>query len=100
MLDYAAPHEFTPSTKRRGVDTHPHRGFETVTSVYAGEVEHRDSGGNSGRIGPGGMQWMTAAPGVVHEELPIAGYGPFVMNTPAQIQQAIDFESGRMGAQA
>ena len=56
MLDYAAPHEFTPSTKRRGVGTQPHRGFETVTSVYAGEVEHRDSGGNSGRIGPGGMQ--------------------------------------------
>ncbi len=68
MLDYAAPHEFAPSPTRRGVGTHPHRGFETVTVVYAGEVEHRDSGGNSGRVGPGDVQWMTAASGVVHEE--------------------------------
>ena len=68
LLDYAGPKEFAPSTKPRGVDEHPHRGFETVTIVYQGELEHRDSSGNSGRIGPGDVQWMTAASGVVHEE--------------------------------
>ena len=68
MLDYAAPRRFEPSTERRGVGEHPHRGFETVTVVYQGELEHRDSAGNGGRIGPGDVQWMTAAAGVVHEE--------------------------------
>lgn len=68
MLDYAAPAEFSPSNEQRGVGEHPHRGFETVTIVYQGELEHRDSAGNSGRIGPGDVQWMTAASGVVHEE--------------------------------
>lgn len=68
MLDYAAPRQFEPSTQRRGVGEHPHRGFETVTIVYQGELEHRDSAGNGGRIGPGDVQWMTAARGVVHEE--------------------------------
>jgi quercetin 2,3-dioxygenase len=68
LLDYAGPAEFGPSQKRRGVDVHPHRGFETVTIVYQGELEHRDSGGNRGSIGPGDVQWMTAASGVVHEE--------------------------------
>lgn len=68
MLDYAAPRRFEPSSRRRGVGEHPHRGFETVTIVYKGELEHRDSGGNGGRIGPGDVQWMTAASGVVHEE--------------------------------
>jgi len=68
LLDYAGPAEFEPSDKPRGVDEHPHRGFETVTVVYQGEVEHRDSTGNSGKIGPGDVQWMTAASGVVHEE--------------------------------
>lgn len=69
LLDYAGPHEFPPSTERRGVGEHPHRGFETVTIIYSGEVEHRDSGGNSGLIGPGDVQWMTAARGVLHEEM-------------------------------
>ncbi|MGQ0428406.1 MAG: pirin family protein [Gammaproteobacteria bacterium] len=69
MLDYAAPRLFEPSARRRGVGEHPHRGFETVTIVYQGELEHRDSAGNGGRIGPGDVQWMTAARGVVHEEL-------------------------------
>lgn len=69
LLDYAAPSEFPPAEGRRGVGEHPHRGFETVTLVYHGEVEHRDSAGNSGRIGPGDVQWMTAAGGVVHEEI-------------------------------
>lgn len=68
MLDYAGPAEFPPSEERRGVGEHPHRGFETVTIVYQGEVEHHDSAGNHGQIGPGDVQWMTAASGVVHEE--------------------------------
>jgi redox-sensitive bicupin YhaK (pirin superfamily) len=69
LLDYAAPVEIPPSNDEpRGVGEHPHRGFETVTIVYQGEVEHRDSAGNHGRIGPGDVQWMTAASGVVHEE--------------------------------
>lgn len=68
LLDYAGPHEFAPTTKRLGVGEHPHRGFETVTIVYEGEVEHRDSSGGGGKIGPGDVQWMTAASGIVHEE--------------------------------
>ena len=68
MLDYAGPRDFPPTTARRGVGSHPHRGFETVTIVYSGEVEHRDSSGGGGRIGPGDVQWMTAASGLVHEE--------------------------------
>jgi redox-sensitive bicupin YhaK (pirin superfamily) len=68
MLDYAAPRHFDPAPRRRGVGVHPHRGFETVTVVYAGELEHRDSAGNGGRIGPGDVQWMTAASGILHEE--------------------------------
>jgi len=69
LLDYAGPAEFSPSRTPRGVGEHPHRGFETVTIVYSGEVEHRDSTGNAGRIGPGDVQWMTAASGIVHEEM-------------------------------
>ena len=68
LLDYAGPMEFTPTDERRGVGEHPHRGFETVTIVYEGEVEHRDSSGGGGKIGPGDVQWMTAASGLVHEE--------------------------------
>src|SRR5882672_1091761 len=68
LLDYAGPASFAPTTDRRGVGEHPHRGFETVTIVYRGEVEHRDSSGGGGRIGPGDVQWMTAASGLVHEE--------------------------------
>jgi redox-sensitive bicupin YhaK (pirin superfamily) len=68
LLDYAGPANFPPSSKRRGVGEHPHRGFETVTIVYSGEVEHRDSSGGGGIIGPGDVQWMTAAGGIVHEE--------------------------------
>jgi redox-sensitive bicupin YhaK (pirin superfamily) len=68
LLDYAGPKEFSPTDTRRGVGEHPHRGFETVTIVYAGEVEHRDSSGGGGSIGPGDVQWMTAASGIVHEE--------------------------------
>ena len=68
MLDWAAPRNFEPAARRRGVGVHPHRGFETVTIVYAGELEHRDSAGNGGRIGVGDVQWMTAASGILHEE--------------------------------
>jgi quercetin 2,3-dioxygenase len=68
MLDYAGPTNYSPRDEPRGVGEHPHRGFETVTIVYQGRVAHRDSAGNSGVIGPGDVQWMTAASGVVHEE--------------------------------
>ncbi|EEF4650166.1 pirin family protein [Salmonella enterica] len=69
LLDYAGPHTFTPGNEKRGVGEHPHRGFETVTIVYSGEVEHRDSTGRGGVIGPGDVQWMTAGAGILHEEL-------------------------------
>lgn len=68
MLDYAAPTRFEPAVRPRGVGVHPHRGFETVTIVYSGELEHRDSTGAGGKIGPGDVQWMTAASGILHEE--------------------------------
>lgn len=68
LLDYAGPAEFSPSEKKRGVGEHPHRGFETVTIVYKGEVSHRDSTGKGGTIGPGDVQWMTAGAGILHEE--------------------------------
>ena len=68
LLDHAGPTEVPPSHYQRGVDEHPHRGFETVTIVYRGAIEHRDSAGHAGKIGPGDVQWMTAGSGVVHEE--------------------------------
>ena len=68
LLDYAAPYEFPPSDEKRGVGGHPHKGFETVTIAYQGEVEHRDSSGGGGKIGAGDVQWMTAGNGIVHEE--------------------------------
>ncbi|QGP81134.1 pirin family protein [Sphingobium sp. CAP-1] len=93
LLDYAGPHYFAPTTDRRGVGQHPHRGFETVTIVYDGEVEHKDSAGNGGVIGPGDVQWMTAGGGILHEEYHSPGFartgGPFRMvqlwvNLPAK----------------
>ncbi|UVE43770.1 pirin family protein [Pseudomonas chlororaphis] len=74
LLDHAGPAEFTPTQGRRGVGQHPHRGFETVTIVYKGEVEHRDSTGSGGKIGPGDVQWMTAASGILHEEFHSAAF--------------------------
>lgn len=68
LLDYAGPAQFAPAETPRGVGIHPHRGFETVTIVYQGEVDHRDSTGAGGHIGPGDVQWMTAASGILHEE--------------------------------
>lgn len=97
MLDYGGPTRFEPTTARRGVGAHPHRGFETVTIVYAGEVSHRDSTGAGGTIGPGDVQWMTAAAGIVHEEFHSPAYarqgGPFEMvqlwvNLPARHKMA------------
>ncbi|MGP1516390.1 MAG: pirin family protein [Ottowia sp.] len=84
LLDYAAPAEFAPNSgARRGVGRHPHRGFETVTIVYDGEVEHRDSTGAGGVIGKGDVQWMTAGGGILHEEFHSERYsqtgGPFEM---------------------
>jgi quercetin 2,3-dioxygenase len=69
LLDYAGPTYYPPTNQPRGVSEHPHRGFETVTIVYQGVLEHRDSTGHAGTIGPGDVQWMTAASGVVHEEM-------------------------------
>ncbi|MBH5328170.1 pirin family protein [Eikenella sp. S3360] len=70
MLDYAAPYEFAPNEARspRGVGQHPHKGFETVTIAYHGEVAHRDSSGGGGIIYEGDVQWMTAGSGIIHEE--------------------------------
>ena len=68
LLDYAAPYEFPPGKENRGVGGHPHKGFETVTVAYQGELEHRDSSGGGGKIGAGDVQWMTAGNGIVHEE--------------------------------
>ncbi|PFH11531.1 hypothetical protein BCF11_3982 [Collimonas sp. PA-H2] len=68
LLDHAGPIDFNPAKKPRGVGQHPHRGFETVTIVYKGEVAHRDSTGQGGLIGPGDVQWMTAGAGILHEE--------------------------------
>ena len=75
LLDYAGPAAFPAAEKRRGVGEHPHRGFETVTIVYQGEVEHRDSTGAGGKIGAGDVQWMTAGGGIVHEEFHSASFG-------------------------
>lgn len=74
MLDYAGPADFLPTTERKGVGSHPHRGFETVTIVYEGEVAHRDSTGQGGVIGPGDVQWMTAGSGILHEEFHSEGF--------------------------
>lgn len=68
LLDYASPMLFSPAPTPRGVGTHPHRGFETVTMVFEGEVAHRDSTGQGGVIGPGDVQWMTAGSGILHQE--------------------------------
>jgi quercetin 2,3-dioxygenase len=68
LLDYAGPHRFEPAARPRGVGPHPHRGFETVTIVYEGGLDHQDSAGRGGTIGPGDVQWMTAGAGVLHQE--------------------------------
>ena len=83
LLDHIGPERLLPSTRRKGVNDHPHRGFETVTIVYQGEIEHRDSTGSGGVIHAGDVQWMTAAAGVIHRELFSEAFtqrgGPFEM---------------------
>lgn len=98
LFDYAGPWNFEPNDgSPRGVGQHPHRGFETVTIVYDGEVSHRDSTGGGGTIGPGDVQWMTAGGGIIHEEFHSKGFskagGPFRMvqlwvNLPARDKSA------------
>ncbi|QMW02207.1 pirin family protein [Spirosoma foliorum] len=68
LLDHHGPMQVKPSNRPKGVDQHPHRGFETVTIVYEGALEHRDSAGNYGKLFAGDVQWMTAASGIIHEE--------------------------------
>lgn len=93
MMDHAGPTVFPPTKQKLGVGQHPHRGFETVTIVYQGGVTHRDSAGGGGSIGPGDVQWMTAASGLIHEEFHSEDFarqgGPFEMiqlwvNLPAK----------------
>lgn len=93
MMDHAGPTVFPPTKQKLGVGQHPHRGFETVTIVYQGGVTHRDSSGGGGSIGPGDVQWMTAASGLIHEEFHSEDFarqgGPFEMiqlwvNLPAK----------------
>lgn len=68
LLDYNPPYHFLPAEKPRGVDVHPHKGFETVTLVFEGGIAHADSNGNAGVIGPDDVQWMTAGSGILHKE--------------------------------
>lgn len=68
LLDYNSPYTFPPSTAKRGVGVHPHRGFETVTIAYKGSVSHHDSAGGGGTIQAGDVQWMTAGSGILHKE--------------------------------
>jgi hypothetical protein len=68
MLDYNEPWDILPTAHPRGVDVHPHKGFETVTIVWSGMVSHEDSSGGKGTIGPGDVQWMTAGSGILHKE--------------------------------
>ncbi|CCJ50922.1 pirin family protein [Bordetella parapertussis] len=97
LLDYAGPAQFDATARQRGVGEHPHRGFETVTIVYEGEVAHRDSTGQGGVIGPGDVQWMTAGAGILHEEFHSEAFarrgGPLEMvqlwvNLPARDKMA------------
>ena len=111
MLDYGSKIEFTPSDNPRGVGVHPHAGFETVTIAYQGKVAHHDSAGNSGIIGEGDVQWMTAGSGLLHKEYHEEEFskkgGPFQMvqlwvNLPAKdkktkpkYQEIINSKMGR-----
>jgi redox-sensitive bicupin YhaK (pirin superfamily) len=97
LLDYHPPYDYAPTTRPRGVGVHPHRGFETVTIAWQGSVAHHDSTGNGGVIGPGDVQWMTAASGILHKEYHEENYarrgGPFHMaqlwvNLPASAKMS------------
>jgi len=108
LMDYAGPAHFEPTTRRRGVGAHPHRGFETVTIMYHGEVSHRDTAGGGGTIGAGDVQWMTAGSGLLHEECHSSDYarrgGPFEMvqlwvNLPANDKMSAPSYQGIVDAQ-
>lgn len=108
LMDYAGPADFPVTTSKLGVGQHPHRGFETVTIVYEGGVSHRDSSGGGGTIGPGDVQWMTAASGLLHEEYHSPEFaakgGPFEMvqlwvNLPAKNKMAAPGYQGITAAQ-
>ncbi len=97
LLDYNSKFNFPPSETPKGVGVHPHRGFETVTIAYKGKVAHQDSSGGGGVIGEGGVQWMTAASGVLHKEYHEEGFsktgGDFQMvqlwvNLPAKYKMS------------
>jgi redox-sensitive bicupin YhaK (pirin superfamily) len=108
LMDYAGPTRFEPTEQRRGVGQHPHRGFETVTIVYDGQVAHHDSTNAGGTIGTGDVQWMTAGSGIIHEEYHGDDYaragGPFEMiqlwvNLPAKDKMAAPGYQGITSAQ-
>lgn len=112
LLDFNAEYNFPPTDKQRGVDVHPHKGFETVTIAYKGSVAHHDSTGNSGIINPGDVQWMTAGAGILHKEYHEKEYskkgGPFEMvqlwvnlpkknkSTPAHYQAITSDKMGKL----
>jgi quercetin 2,3-dioxygenase len=112
LLDFNAAFDFGPSEHIRGVDVHPHKGFETVTIAYHGSVAHHDSTGNSGIIKPGDVQWMTAGSGILHKEYHEQEFskkgGPFEMvqlwvnlpkkdkSTPAHYQAITSDQMGKV----
>ena len=112
MLDYNEPWEVRPTHHPRGVDVHPHTGFETVTIAWSGRVAHEDSSGGKGEIGPGDVQWMTAGSGILHKEFHAESFsragGTFHMaqlwinlpaahkNTPPAYQDLRDADMGRI----
>ncbi|HMP93465.1 MAG TPA: pirin family protein, partial [Phnomibacter sp.] len=111
MLDYNEPWQLLPTSHPRGVDVHPHKGFETVSIAWQGEVSHKDSSGGQGTIGPGDVQWMTAGSGILHKEFHSEAFsqrgGTFHMaqlwinlpaahkNTPPAYQDILDAQISR-----
>lgn len=112
MLDYNEPWALGPTDHPRGVDVHPHKGFETVSIAWSGRVAHEDSSGGKGEIGPGDVQWMTAGSGILHKEFHAESFsktgGTFHMaqlwvnlpakykNTPPAYQDLLDADMGRV----
>ena len=74
FLNHHGPQVYPPHNRGLPFGPHPHRGFETVTFILDGELAHRDSAGHESVIGPGGVQWMTAGSGLVHEEVSPRGF--------------------------
>jgi redox-sensitive bicupin YhaK (pirin superfamily) len=112
LLDYNEPWQVSPTNHPRGVDVHPHKGFETVSIAWDGRVAHEDSSGGKGEIGPGDVQWMTAGSGILHKEFHAESFsktgGTFHMaqlwvnlpaaykNTPPAYQDLLDMDMGRV----